>query len=205
MRVIGLTGGIGSGKSTVSRWLDQWGAPVVDADVLVRCLQSPGEPGWRAVFEHFGWSVVDCRGELIRKKLGRMVFQDPARRAELDAILHPLIERAILERLDELRRQSVPVAVLDVALLIEKGWNAMVDEVWLVRADEALQVDRICRRDGLSPQAARLRVAAQMPLEQKRKYADRVIDNSGTLKALKNEVRALWESVNRGGADSPGF
>lgn len=195
MRIIGLTGGIGSGKSTVSSWLKAWGAPLIDADVIVRQLQQPGAPGWRAIWREFGWPAFTDRGEIARKKLGRRVFREPAQREKLDAVLHPLVQQEILCQLERLRTGGAVVAVVDIPLLIERGWTRLVDEIWLVYTTPDRQIERIGRRDRLGPDEAGRRLAAQMPLSDKLTWADRVIDNTGSLAELKNEVCRLWQEV----------
>ena len=194
MFVIGLTGGIGTGKSEVARLLRQLGAEVLDADRLGHEVYRPGTEGWRRVVEAFGPEVVGPDGQIDRKRLGSIVFGDPSALARLNAIVHPVMYRMMEERLEEMRRQGVRVAVLDAAILLEAGWRPLVDEVWAVVAPEEVAVERAVRRTGLDPEAIRARIRAQMPQEERVRHADAVIDNSGDLEHLGAQVRALWEA-----------
>ncbi|MDA8192430.1 MAG: dephospho-CoA kinase [Thermaerobacter sp.] len=195
MRVIGLTGGIATGKSQVSRWLREAGAVVVDADALVHAAQRRGRPAWREIWLAFGWPVLLADGNLARRRLGRLVFGDPALRERLNAIMRPGIQRLILQEVERNRQAGVATVVLDVPLLIEGGLYRTVDEVWLVFATPDQQVARVMARDRVPPEAARQRVAAQMPIDAKVGYAHRVLDNTGSLEALRQQVFAAWHDV----------
>lgn len=189
MRVIGLTGGIASGKSTVSRLLRAAGVPVVDADELVHRLEGRGQPAWRAIWEYFGWAVLTPSGELDRVRLGRWVFQDPRAREALGRLVHPAVRDALRAAREELRRRNVPLMVWDVPLLIEGGLFREVDEVWVVYAGREQQIARLMARNGLTAEEAARRVASQMPLDDKLRYAHVVIDNRGSLEDLARQVR----------------
>lgn len=187
--VVGLTGGIASGKSTVSAMLSQAGIPVVDADRLAREAVEPGRPAFREVVEAFGPEIVGPDGRLDRKRLAGIVFADPAARARLESIVHPRVfegERATLA--DLARRQPGGVAVVDAALLLEAGNHRWMDAVVLVIAPREAQVERLVARDGLTRAEAEARLAAQWPLEAKRPYADYEIDNGGSLEATRRQV-----------------
>jgi len=197
--VVGLTGGIGTGKSKVSGLLEQLGAAVDCSDKIVRELQAPGGAGLRAIIDAFGADYLTASGELDRAKLGKRVFEDREARQRLNLLIHPLVTAEHQRRVAAHRARGVPVIVLDIPLLLEGrkagvGTGAIVpfDVVVLVYATEAQQLERICARDGLSPADARARIAAQLPIEEKRALADVVIDNSGAWEATEKQVRELY-------------
>lgn len=195
MRLIGLTGGIASGKSAVSRMLQAASVPVVDADVLARDAVAPGSAALRAIAARFGSGMVTPDGRLDRKALGAVVFSDAAARADLNAIVHPAVAALAQERLDALRAQGARVAVYEVPLLFENGLEHAMDATLLVAAPEDLQVRRMATRDALDEDAARARIAAQMPLAEKRRRATAVIENDGTLDDLAHRLRDAWRAV----------
>ena len=186
---IGLTGGIGSGKSTVSRLLGVRGAVVVDADVIAREVVAPGTPGLAAIVEAFGPTVLAADGSLDRPGLAAVVFADPEARRRLDAIVHPLVRA----RAGELEAAAPPDAVVvhDVPLLAETGQGASYDLVVVVEADPGVRVARLVQR-GLRADDARARIAVQATDEQRRAIADVVLDNSGTPEQLTEQVERLW-------------
>lgn len=192
---IGLTGSIGTGKSTVAQLLRQKGIPVIDADALARALQRRGQPGWLAVWRLFGWAYLDADGELLRRKLGRYVFEHPRAREQLNRAIHPLVQSRIAEQLEDYRREGKTAVVVDVPLLFEAGWEASFDQIWVVAAPLPVQRARLMRRDGLSEEEAEARILAQWPLEEKCRRADRVLDNSGSLQQLRDEVEQAWREV----------
>lgn len=195
MRVIGLTGSIASGKSTVSRMLRDLGAPIIDADAIVHELQQPGTAVTAAIAREFGPGVIYPDGSLNRAALGSIVFADPERRRALEAIVHPAVRAEIWRRVEQCRAQGEPAVILDIPLLYEGGWERNVDEVWVVYADRAAQKERLMARNGLSPEEAEARIASQMSLEEKRARADRVIDNRGSLEETRGQVLAAWKAV----------
>ncbi|HWI53426.1 MAG TPA: dephospho-CoA kinase [Symbiobacteriaceae bacterium] len=196
MIVIGLTGGIASGKSTVSRMLRELGAPVIDADAIVHDLQQPGTPVTLAIAREFGPEVIGPGGALDRAALGRIIFGDAARRKALEAIVHPAVRQCMWGEVDRLRAEGRPAVVLDVPLLIESEIYRTVDRVWVVYIDKDLQRRRLMARDGLSEGQADQRIAAQMSLDQKRAFADLVIDNRGPLELTRSQVECAWRGVN---------
>lgn len=196
MRVIGVTGGIACGKSTVAGILRDLGARVIDADGIAREVLAPGSPVLARVVERFGREVLRPDGSLDRGRLGCIVFRDPAARADLNAITHPAIIHLIEQRAEEARREGVDVLVIDAPLLLEEGMREAVDEVWVVACSREEQVQRLGRRDGLSPREAELRMEAQMPLEEKVRLADRVIPNEGSLAELRIRVKRLWQELS---------
>ena len=186
---IGLTGGIGSGKSTVSALLATRGAVVVDADRIAREVVAPGTPGLAQVVEAFGETVLAADGSLDRQALAGIVFGDAQARARLDGIVHPLVRARSLELLAAVPEGAV--VVNDVPLLVETGQAASYDLVLVVEADPATRISRLVQR-GLSAEDARARMAAQATDEQRRAVADVVLDNSGTQEELAEQVDRFW-------------
>jgi dephospho-CoA kinase len=195
LRVFGLTGGTGSGKSSVAALLRERGVPVVDADELARETVAPGSAGLSEVVAAFGPEILDAGGNLDRKRLGALVFSDAEARKRLNSITHPRVRQLSQARFAELERQGVTLAGYDVPLLFEVGLDAALRPVVVVAASEAEQLRRIRARDTLTEEAARARVAAQLPLEEKRKRADYVLDNDGALDALPAQVDALLRKL----------
>lgn len=195
MRVIGLTGGIATGKSTVAAMLAARGAVVIDADLLAREVIAPGQPGFAEVLARFGREIVDDSGAVDRAALGAIVFADSAARAELEAITHPRIGALIQARLRDALASPAPLAVADIPLLFENGREAAFPQTLLVYAPAEVQLLRLRQRDGLGPQAARQRVDAQMPIDEKRARATWVIDNGGSLDDTQAQVGAWWDHV----------
>nr|WP_246525164.1 dephospho-CoA kinase [Geomobilimonas luticola] len=193
VRVIGLTGGIASGKSTAAKILAELGAEVIDADQLARDVVRPGEPAYRAIVAAFGTDVLNEDGTINRAALGAIVFADPAARRRLESITHPAIARLAENSLAELRRRGTRLAVYMAPLLIEAGITGRVDEVWVVYVDSDTQVRRLMQREGLSAADALQRISSQMPMEEKRKLARVVIDNRGTKADLARTIRETWE------------
>ncbi|MFY9140558.1 MAG: dephospho-CoA kinase [Thermacetogeniaceae bacterium] len=193
--VIGLTGGIASGKSAVSAMLKELGAKVISADLISRQVVEPGLPAWRQIVDEFQESILNKDGTINRKKLGEIVFSDPAKLDRLNKITHPYIIAEIEKLLAEHRASGEGVLVLEAPLLLELGLEHMVDEVWVVAVEPELQLQRLMDRDKLSVREAKLRIEAQMPLEEKLKKADRVIDNSGTLQETKDQLEKIWSSL----------
>ncbi len=199
MKVIGLTGGIGSGKSTVARLLADWGAAVIHADAVGHEVYAPGTLGWRQVTAAFGTGILAADGTIDRQRLGAIVFADPQARARLDAIVHPLIAAEIQRRVTVQRAaHAAQIIVVEAALLIEANWRSLVDEVWLVVADTAAVVDRVVSQRGLSASEVTLRIAAQISDAQRRQVADVVIENTGSLEQLEARVRAAWTAATEG-------
>ncbi|MET9109264.1 dephospho-CoA kinase [Streptomyces zhihengii] len=195
MLTVGLTGGIGAGKSEVSRLFVSYGAVLVDADRIAREVVEPGTPGLAAVVEAFGQEVLTPQGELDRPKLGSVVFSDSGRLATLNAIVHPLVGA----RSRELEAAAGPddVVVHDVPLLTENGLAELYDVVVVVDASPETQLDRLVRLRGMSESDARARMAAQATREERRAVADLVIDNDGPLGELEPQVRKVWDELSR--------
>lgn len=197
MIIIGLTGNIGSGKSTVARRLLELGAQVLDSDIVTRELVAPGSPALAQIARAFGEAVLTPQGQLDRDQMGAIIFKDPSARARLEAILHPLVEGVFKERIRQYRQSPhpAPALVLEVPLLIEANMHGMVDVVWLVAADQETQIRRVMARNGLTREQTLQRVAAQMPQEKKAAYAQEIIDNSGTPEDTLRQVDKLWQEL----------
>ena len=194
MKIIGLTGGIACGKSTVSKALRALGACIIDADAVAHELSQPNQALFNAYVQRFGMVIVTPGGTLDRAAIARLIFTDPTMRAEVEQISHPLIRRAVEERLRMAEKEQKRAAVLDVPLLFEAGWDALADEVWVVALPPEEQLMRLLARDRtMSAGEARARIAAQMPLAEKCARADVVIDNSGTKEETRDYVGKLWE------------
>lgn len=196
MLVVGLTGGIGSGKSAVSRLLAQRGAVVVDADLVAREVVEPGTPGLAGLVEDFGGQVLQADGSLDREALGRLVFGDPVALTRLNARLHPLIGARTNELVDDARTAGVRIVVHDVPLLVENGLAPLYDAVVVVSATPATQLDRLVRLRGMVEADARARIDAQAVLADKLAVATHVVDNDGPVRALVPQVAALWDQLS---------
>lgn len=201
MRVIGLTGGIGSGKSTVSRFLAELGAVVIDADKVGHEAFKPGTESWREITAAFGREVLTPGGEIDRRKLGEMVFGKPELLSRLNQVMHPRVYDRVKAQLEEYRQQGVKAVVLEAPLLVEvntKGASLieLVDEVWVVVASEATVVRRLEERSDLSREQALARIKSQLSSRERIKRADVVINNDGDLGDLKARVGELWQRLN---------
>lgn len=191
MRIIGLTGGMGSGKSTVGARLREWGVPVIDADRIAREVVDPGKPALRALIDHFSDAIVDERGALRRDELARLVFESDEERRALESIVHPAIASETQRQMAALKNAGEPLVVYEAPLLFEVGREGMCDEVVAVIADEAVQLERIRARGGVDNRQARARIAAQLPQSVKAERADVVLENSGSMDALLERVDSL--------------
>jgi len=191
--IIGLTGGVASGKSTVSRILKSLGAEIIDVDTIGREIVHKGSPCLEEIVRHFGRGILLEDGSLNRKKLGSIVFADRDELQYLNSIMHPVMTDRVKLLLEEMKRQpKTDKVVIDAAILIEMGLHRLVDEVWVVNIPKELQMERLMKRDGISRERAEAMVDAQMPMEQKREYADVIIENTGTIEELEKRVKKLW-------------
>jgi dephospho-CoA kinase len=195
VRLIGLTGGIGSGKSTVSARLAELGAVVIDADAVVRELQEPGEPVFDAMVQRWGERIVDDQGALDRALVAGIVFSAPDELEALEAIVHPVLQTEIKRRIVDLSDTDA-VVILDMALLAEKNNPYGVKEIVVVDLSPTEQVHRLVESRGFSAEDARNRIAAQVSREDRLALADHVIDNSGDLEVLQTQVTQLWEKIS---------
>lgn len=192
MFVIGLTGGIGTGKTHVSRLLESLGAAVVNADLLGHEVYRPHSEGWHAVVNAFGDQVVADNGEIDRRALGGIVFTDEEALQQLNAIMHPRIYALAEQRLNALSQEGETTAVLEAALLIEAKWTPLVNEVWVTVSPEADVISRLQQRNNLDEDAARSRINSQMPQEERVEHANVIIENNSTLEDLSSKVQNLW-------------
>jgi dephospho-CoA kinase len=193
--LVGLTGGIGSGKSTVARLLEKRGAVVFDADLLAREAVEPGTPGHAAVIERFGADVLAPGGELDREALASIVFADPAARRDLEQIVHPEVRRLFAEG-SEAYRDTDRVVVFSAPLLVETGMHTAFEVLVVVSATVATQIERLMRQRGMSEPSIRARIDAQAPLEDKAAAADFLVDNEGSLDELESQVERLWNDLS---------
>jgi len=198
MLIVGLTGGIASGKSLVTRVLRELGAHVIDADKIVHDLLASGEAANREVIEHFGPEIRLPDGSIDRRKLGDIVFTDPDKRAWLNHCLHPRVFDVYHAQAKHIAsRDPYAVVVLDAALLIETGYHRNVDKVLVVYADRADQIKRLRERDRFTEEQALARIDSQLPLEEKKRYADHVIDNRGSREETEKQVREIFERLQK--------
>ncbi len=188
MIIIGLTGGIGSGKSTVSDILKEQGIPVVDGDRIAREVVEPHRPAYDEIVRVFGTEVLQQDGTLNRKHIGEIVFSDPEKLSVLNSITHKEIYRVILERLESLKETGTTLVFLDVALLFETGFDQLTDRVWVVDAPDAVRVERIQKRDGLREEEILKRIQSQMSREMRNTKGDLVLDNSKGREELKAQI-----------------
>ncbi|AKU89785.1 dephospho-CoA kinase [Vulgatibacter incomptus] len=195
MKRIGLTGGIASGKSRVARLLVERGVPVIDADRVARAVVEPGRPALAEIADR--WPGVVRDGHLDRKALGAVIFGNPVERRALEAILHPRIRAEVESRFAELEERGVPRAVYEAPLLVETGFDRLLDELIVVSASEEVQLRRLMERDGFDLEGARARLAAQASPAERLAKATFVIENDGDLDALRARLDAVWSEVER--------
>jgi len=195
MKVIGLTGGIGSGKSTVSQFLAELGAVIIDADRVGHEAFKLDTKLWREVVAAFGTEILTSSGDIDRKKLGEIVFGNAELLSQLNQIMHPRMYVLVKAQLEEYRRRGVEVVVLEAPLLIEAGWASLVDEVWVTVATESTVLRRLQEKVGLSEQEALARIRSQLSSEERVKQASVVINTDCNLDELKAKLRQLWERL----------
>ena len=195
MKIIGLTGGIGSGKSTVSKFLAHLGAVVIDADKVGHEVFKPGTKAWQEVVDTFGQGIISADGTIDRRKLGEIVFSNPGARAKLNQVTHPLIYEQVKSRMEEYGRKGVAIIIIEAPLLLEVGWKSLVDEVWVTSASEATVIKRLKEQKGLLEAQSLARIRAQLTDEERIRQADVVIDTDCALDELKERVEALWRKL----------
>ena len=198
-KIIGITGGIATGKSTVSNILLKRGYPLIDADKVARGVVEIGKPAYFKIIQEFGQGILNEDKSLNRKMLGKIIFSDEEARKKLNNITHPYIFEYIKEKL-ELLSKGNPVVFLDIPLLFEEYYSLIqhginFDEIWLVYADKEIQVDRLMKRDNISKDEAVKKIQSQMDMEEKKKMATRIIDNSGDIKSLEEQIDIILESI----------
>lgn len=197
--IVGVTGGIASGKSTVARMMEAFGAPAVDFDVLAREIVEPGKPAFEEIVALFGQGVLGAGGGLDRKKIAGIVFQDEGRRKALETVTHPRIVEAFLDRVRGIAARD-PDAVIQavVPLLFEAGLGHLVHKVVLVYIPREMQIERLMKRDGISRDGAENILKAQWPIDEKLRLADFVIHNEGTLEETRKQVESVWRKLKEG-------
>jgi dephospho-CoA kinase len=197
MKIIGLTGGIGSGKSTAARFLAELGAAVVDLDKIGHEALEPQGQAWRQVVGAFGQGILAPGGEIDRAKLGDIVFNDPAALLRLNSIIHPVIDRIVADKIRDYRRRGAKVVVLEAAAMLEAGKTLQAEEIWVTVAPEATVLDRLGNRPGYTPETSQARMSAQLSNEERVNKADIIIDTDCTLDELKKRVEAEWNKLLR--------
>ena len=201
MLTIGLTGGIGSGKSTVSRILADLGAVILDADKIAQSTYAPGGPAYEAVVAAFGKTIVAADGTIDRARLGPIVFADPAALAKLTSIVWPATLAKMREMIAEMRRKGErnPI-IVEAAILIEANWQPLFDEIWLVIASQPQAIERVESQRGMKPAQIEARIKAQLPDSERRKHASMIVDNSGTIAQLEQQMARVWaDALKRNG------
>jgi dephospho-CoA kinase len=191
--IIGLTGGIASGKSTVSNLLKEKGFTVIDADVAARMVVQPGEEAYKKIVNAFGKEILLENGEINRPKLGDLVFRNEQKRLQLNSIVHPAVRKQMLLEKEKAIRNGKQTIILDIPLLFESGLTWMVDKTIVVYVDGNIQLQRLMKRNGLDKEAAEIRISAQMSLEEKANKADAVINNNGTIAETKQQLEQIIE------------
>jgi dephospho-CoA kinase len=192
MEIIGLTGGIASGKSTVASILKKFGVPIVDADILARKVVEKGEPALDEIVKVFGIEILNYDGSLNRKKLGEIIFNNKEKRNQLNKIVHPEINKLREKKFQRYREKGEKRILYDCPLLIEENLFSLVDKVWLVYVNKEIQIKRLMERDGYTRNQALKRVESQMSIEKKRQYADLIINNEGSTVELEEKLKKLW-------------
>jgi dephospho-CoA kinase len=193
--VIGLTGGIASGKSFISGVLERWGAVVIDADKVGHEAFLPDTDAWHEVVATFGSEILGENREIDRSKLADIVFRDPDALERLNSIMHPLMYRIVERKIEALRDRGVDVVILEAPLLIEAKWVDLVDKVWVVVAPESNVIDRLCNQKGFTEEQAKARINSQMTSSERSKYADVVIENNSDLISLREKLGDIWRRL----------
>jgi len=195
MIIIGLTGGILSGKSTVARMLEELGAYVIDADKVGHECYKPHTEGWDKVVAAFGRDILGSSDEIDRVKLSQVVFEDGDALHKINTIMHPIIRKSIENEIEELKGQGSDVVIIEAPVFVEAGWGDLVDQIWVTAVPEEVAARRFSQRNGLSQQDAARRIKSQLPNEERIKHADRVIDTSRSIEQTKTDVQKLWHEL----------
>ncbi len=197
MLIVGLTGGIATGKSTVADIFEELGVYRIDTDRLARTVVEPHQPALAAIVRAFGTGILDVYGQLDRKRLADIIFAEPEKREILNKLTHPAVRTLLREELAHARELGVGIVLVEIPLLYEANFEDEVDCVIVVKAAERTQLSRLLCRDGLSEEAARLRIKAQMPLQEKVTRADYLIDNDGSLAKTREQVEKVWQLLRQ--------
>jgi dephospho-CoA kinase len=194
--VLGVTGGIATGKSTVVKCFVKAGIPVIDADIVAREVVEPGMPGLKEIQKVFGSEMINADGTLARKKLGKIIFADEQKRGLLNRTLGPFIRKEILQQI-EIARKTTDLVVVDIPLLYETGYESVLDQVAVVYIPESIQLERLMKRDQLTKEEAQQRIDSQLSIEEKRQRADIIFDNQGTIAELESQVQEWLANQER--------
>ncbi len=197
MTVIGLCGNIASGKSLAAAIMSEWGAKVIDTDRISREVVEIGQPAYIDIVKSFGSDYLEADGSIDRRKLASLVFTDENSRQQLNQITHPRIREQALLRIVEAKSKGTKVVVLEVPLLIEAGFDDLVDQIWLVRANKQRIYQRIIKRDQISMKAATARLASQMTAKEQSTYADIIIENNGNIEQLRRQLWKRYQEINK--------
>lgn len=196
--VIGITGGIASGKSTISLLLKKSGASIIDVDLIGREVVQKGEKAYNEIVKYFGEDILLLNGEINRKKLGDMVFSDKEKLYVLNGITHPEIIRRVVDKIKELKENDAEVIVIDAAILVEMGLDKYCDSIWLIHIDKETQLNRLMERDRFVYLDAMNRIKSQYENEDKFGIADIIINNNKPLEVIEKEIKELWDNTIRG-------
>lgn len=200
VKIIGLTGNIASGKSSVAQMFEKLGARIIDADLVARAVVEPNRPAWNEIRDTFGAEVLNPDGTIDREKLGEIVFNDEEKRKALNEITHPRIIEEIKGLIERSRDEGVNVTIIEAALIVEKGgWlRDIIDNLIVVSASEDSRIERLMSRNGYSREEALSRIRSQMPSAEKEKHGDFIIDNSTSLEDTESQVISIWEKITGG-------
>ena len=192
MLIIGLTGGIGSGKSTVTKLFSSHGVPIIDADTIARQVTAPGQPALREICALFGEEMIDDDGQLKRRQLRKIIFSNPQKRAQLEAILHPIIQQRMLEQA-AIASQHAAYTILSIPLLLESGWQQLLDRILVIDVSEQSQLQRTMQRDNIDKKTAQAIINAQINRQDRLLAADDIIDNEGSIDELQQQLQQLHQ------------
>ena len=194
---VGLTGGIASGKSTVTEILESLGAKIIDADKVAHQLMEPKKELWQKIIDAFGQKILTENEEIDRDKLGNLIFNDSQKKKKIDQLSHPIIISEIESRLETLEQDN-QIIIADIPLLIEADLMDLFQEVWVVYVKKEIQINRLMNRDNIDRKQAVAKIESQMSLKEKKKYADRIINNNGSVSQLEKQVKKIWREIGCG-------
>lgn len=197
MLKIGLTGGIGSGKTTITNLFSTYNIPIIDADIIAREVTAPSQPALQKISKLFGNLLIDDNGQLNRKLLRDIIFNDPNKRHQLEAILHPLIRQRMLELVEVANQRKIPYCILSIPLLLESGWSPLLDRVIVIDIDGETQLQRTIQRDNIDRESAKAIINTQASQQERLSIADEVINNSGGLDDLQRQIQQLHQKYQK--------